>query len=138
MLPANGDIFVSEANTTLSGIAKFGASISRKIKTQHYGKSANRITMFRDNNKDGIYESRYVFAEGLNQPFGMLILKNNFYVANTDALLQFNYNDGDTMLKGAGKTIVVLPGEGYNNHWTRNIIANKNGDKIYISVGSRK
>lgn len=132
----NGDVFVSEANTTLNGIARFGASISRKIKTQHYGKSANRITMFRDNNKDGIYESRYVFAEGLNQPFGMLILKNHYYVANTDALLQFSYTEGDTALKGAGKPIVVLPGEGYNNHWTRNIIANKNGDKIYISVGS--
>lgn len=133
---SNGDIFVSEANTTLKGIVKFGASISRKIKTQHYGKSANRITMFRDSNKDGIYESRYVFAKGLNQPFGMLILKNHFYVANTDALLEFNYTTGDTTLKGEGKPIVVLPGEGYNNHWTRNIIANRSGDKIYISVGS--
>ncbi len=132
----NGDIFVSEANTKLSGIVKFGASISRKIKTQHFGKSANRITMFRDSNKDGIYESRYVFAQGLNQPFGMLILNNHFYVANTDALLQFNYKIGDTVLKGKGKPIVNLPGEGYNNHWTRNIVANKSGDKIYISVGS--
>ena len=133
---SNGDIFVSEANTTLSAIGKFGASISRKIKTQHYGNSANRITMFRDSNKDGIYESRYVFAQGLNQPFGMLILNNHFYVANTDALLQYNYKIGDTVLRGEGKPIVVLPGEGYNNHWTRNIIANKTGDKIYISVGS--
>lgn len=133
---SNGDIFVAEANTTLSGIIKFGASISRKIKTQHYGNSANRITMFRDSNKDGIYESRYVFVQGLNQPFGMLILHNHFYIANTDALLQFDYTTGDTVLKGEGKPIVVLPGEGYNNHWTRNIIADKNGDKIYISVGS--
>lgn len=92
--------------------------------------------MFRDSNKDGVYESRYVFKEGLNQPFGMLILENHFYVANTDALLQFNYKTGDTILHGEGKPIVVLTGEGYNNHWTRNIIANKKGDKIYISVGS--
>ncbi|MEP6681830.1 MAG: sorbosone dehydrogenase family protein [Parafilimonas sp.] len=133
---SNGDVFVSEANTTLTGIVRFGASISRKIKTQHYGKSANRITMFRDSNKDGIYESRYVFAQGLNQPFGMLILNNHFYIANTDALLQFNYKTDDTALIGSGKPIVVLPGEGYNNHWTRNIIASKTGDKIYISVGS--
>ncbi len=132
----NGDVFVSEANTTLTGIVRFGAGISRKIKTQHYGKSANRITMFRDSDKDGVYESRYVFAQGLNQPFGMLILNNHFYVANTDALLQFNYKTGDTILRGEGKPIVVLPGEGYNNHWTRNIITNKTGDKIYISVGS--
>jgi len=132
----NGDIFVAETNTILKGIKKLGAKISRKIKTQHYGTSANRITMFRDNNKDGIFETRFVFTEGLNQPLGMLILNNHFYVGNTDALLMFDYKIGDTILKGAGKKIVNLPVGGYNNHWSRNIIANKNGDKIYISVGS--
>ncbi|HEX8333650.1 MAG TPA: sorbosone dehydrogenase family protein, partial [Segetibacter sp.] len=132
----NGDIFVAESNTILSGIMKLGASISRKIKTQNYGESANRITLFRDVNKDGVAESRYVFKEGLNQPLGMLILGNYFYVANTDGLMQFPYKIGDTQLAGAGKQIVSLPAGGYNNHWTRNIIANEQGSKIYISVGS--
>jgi len=92
----NGDIFIAESNTILKGIKKLGAKISRKIKTQHVGESANRITMFRDNNKDGIPDNRFVFAENLNQPFGMLILGNHFYVGNTDALVQFDYKPGDT------------------------------------------
>ena len=132
----NGDIFVAESNTILKGIKKIGAKISRKIKTQNLGESANRITLFRDSNKDGVFESRYVFAEGLNQPLGMLILNDHFYIANTDALLLYNYKRGDTKLTVAGKQVVSLPAGGYNNHWTRNIIANAKGDKIYVSVGS--
>ena len=132
----NGDIFVAESNTILKGIKKIGAKISRKIKTQNLGESANRITLFRDSNKDGVFESRYVFAEGLNQPLGMLILNDHFYIANTDALLLYNYKRGDTKLTGSGKQVVSLPAGGYNNHWTRNIIANAKGDKIYVSVGS--
>jgi glucose/arabinose dehydrogenase len=133
---SNGDIFVAESNTILKGLKKIGAKISRKIKTQHLGESAGRITLFRDSNKDGVYENRYVFAEGLNQPLGMLILDGHFYVANTDAVLQFDYKAGDTTLNGVGKQIVSLPAGGYNNHWTRNIIANKTGNKIYVTVGS--
>jgi glucose/arabinose dehydrogenase len=133
---ANGDIFVAESNTVLKGILKLGAKISRKIKTHHYGESANRITMFRDANKDGIPESRFVFAENLNQPFGMLILDDHFYVANTDGLLQFDYKPGATSLQGPGKKILSLPANKPNQHWTKNIIANKKGDKIYIAIGS--
>ena len=133
---SNGDVFVTESNTILKGLKKIGAKISRKIKTQNLGESANRITMFRDSDKDGVFESRYVFAEGLNQPLGMLILDDHFYVANTDAVLMFNYKAGDTKLTGVGKIIVSLPAGGYNNHWTRNIITNKAGNKIYVSVGS--
>ena len=126
----NGDIFVAESNTILKGIKKIGAKISRKIKTQNMGESANRITLFRDADKNGIPESRYVFAENLNQPLGMLILNHHFYVANTDAVLEFDYTPGMTSITGAGKKIASLPAGGYNNHWTRNIIANKKGDKI--------
>ena len=132
----NGDIFVAESNTILKGLLKFGAKISRKIKTQHIGESANRITMFRDADKDGVPEQRFVFAENLNQPFGMLILNNHFYVCNTDALLQFDYKPGDTKLAGKGTSIVSLPAGKYNRHWARNIITNKKKDKIYIAVGS--
>ena len=132
----NGDIFVAESNTILKGIKKLGAKISRKIKTQNYGESAGRITIFRDANKDGVFEKRFVFSEALNQPLGMLILNDHFYIANTDALVQFPYKTGDTALITEGKEIVSLPAGGYNNHWTRNIITNKAGNKIYISVGS--
>ena len=132
----NGDIFIAESNTILSGILKFGAKISRKISTQHLGESKNRITLLRNYNKTGRPEMRFTFAENLNQPLGMLQLNNHFYVANTDGLYQFDYNLGDTLLNGKGKKLVDLPAGGYNNHWTRNIIANKAGNKIYITVGS--
>ena len=132
---ANGDIFVAESNTILKGIKKVGAKISHKIKTHDYGESANRITMFRDADKNGVYEKRFVFAENLNQPFGMLIIDKSFYVANTDGLMKYDYTTGDTMLT-TGKKIVDLPAGGYNNHWTRNIITNDAKNKIYISVGS--
>lgn len=113
----NGDVFVSEASTG--------------------GRSANRITIFRDSNKDGVPDSQHVFMEGLNKPFGMLIINDRFYVANTDGVLQFNYKPGiESLDAGAGKKIVELPAGGYNNHWTRNLITNKDKSKIYISVGS--
>ncbi len=132
----NGDIFIVESNTVLSGIKRFGASVSRKIRTQNYGRSANRIRLFRDVDKNGSYEKSYVFAEDLNQPLGMLMLNNHFYVANTDGLEMYDYKTGDTSLPLEGKRIVSLPAGGYNNHWTRNIIANESGTKIYITVGS--
>ncbi|MEO6547687.1 MAG: sorbosone dehydrogenase family protein [Ferruginibacter sp.] len=132
----NGDIFVAESNTILKGLLKFGAKISRKIKTQHIGESANRITLFRDANKDGIPESRFIFAKDLRQPFGMLILNNHFYVGNTNALLRFDYTPGDTVIRGTGTTLVSLPTGKHNQHWARNIITNAAKNKIYIAVGS--
>jgi len=132
----NGDIFVAESNTILKGIKKVGAKISRKIKTQNVGESANRITMFRDADKDGVPEQRFIFAENLNQPFGMLIIKDHFYIANTDALVKYDYKTGDTKLEGKAMPVVSLPAGEHNRHWTRNIITNGKQDKIYIAVGS--
>jgi len=137
----NGDIFVAESNTILKGVVKIGSKLSRKIKTQGYGVSANRITLFRDADKNGIPESRHIFMEGLKQPFGMLILGNYFYVANTNALMQLPYTTGTTSLSIlTGKNIVSLPDGGgkikKNIHWTRNIITNPSKDKIYIAVGA--
>ena len=111
----NDDIFVAESGTR---------------------GSADRITIFRDADKDGTFETRAVFAEDLNQPYGMLILNNSFYIANTDGLYQYPYKPGDMKLQGKGKKIVELPAGGYNNHWTRNLLASADGKKIYISVGS--
>ena len=111
----NKDFFVAEANT--SG-------------------SADRIILLRDEDGDGKVDKRFVFASGLNQPLGMLVLGNHFYVANTDGLYRYPYTEGGTKLNMGGQKIVDLSASGYNNHWTRNIIANKAGNKIYISVGS--
>ncbi|UZR97547.1 PQQ-dependent sugar dehydrogenase [Chondrinema litorale] len=112
----NGDYFVSESNTVFS---------------------KNRITLLRDADGDGEVDMRETFLEDLNKPFGMLIIGNTFYVANTDGLYKYPYQEGQTSLKGVeGEKIVELPAGGYNNHWTRNIITNEAQDKIYISVGS--
>lgn len=112
----NGDYFVSDANT------------------KH---SAGQVILLRDTNKDGTIDLREVFLDDLKQPFGMLIIDNFFYVANTDGLYKYPYKSGQTVLNAAlGKKIVSLPAGGYNHHWTRNIITNPEKDKIYISVGS--
>ena len=104
-------------------------------KSQNFG-SANSITLFRDNDNDGQYESKYVYISGLNQPFGMLVMKGKFYVANTDNILCFDYNELDTVMNSLGHEIISLPAGGYNNHWTRNIIGNLDDTKIFVTVGS--
>ncbi|GHA49112.1 sorbosone dehydrogenase [Salinimicrobium marinum] len=111
----NNDIFVVEANTE---------------------NSADRISILRDTDDDGMPDERGIFMENLNQPYGMLILDGYFYVANTDGLYRYPYEPGQMKIEAEGEKIVELPAGGYNNHWTRNLLAGKNGDKIYISVGS--
>lgn len=133
---SNGDVFVAESNTILKGIKKIPAKVGRKIKTHHFGESANRITLLRDKNKDGVPDERHIFKQGLDQPFGMLILNDKFYVANTNELLQFNYRSGADSLTGAADTIVRFTKSKMNQHWTRNLIASEDGKKIYIAIGS--
>jgi glucose/arabinose dehydrogenase len=130
----NGDIFASQANTELGLIKRAGAAIIGESKSQNHGKSANNIIMFRDTNGDGIPDLKTVFLSGLNQPYGMLIMGDAFYVANTDGLVKFPYKAGQTKITEPGKAILSLPAGGYNNHWTRNLRAK--GNKIYIAVGS--
>jgi glucose/arabinose dehydrogenase len=134
----NGDVLVAEASTK----PKPPKTEEDKKKEQNLRKAGNitqggdRITLLRDANKDGVVETRTVLAEGLNQPFGMLLLNDRFYVANTDGILQFPFKAGQTRLEGKGKKILGLPAGGYNNHWTRNLLANSAGTKIYVTVGS--
>ena len=132
----NGDVLVAEANTVSKGIKKVTDKISGKAESQNTGESANRITLLRDSNNDGTPELKQVLLFGLNQPFGMLVVGNSLYVANTDGIMQYPYQPGQTQIKSDGKKIVDLPAGGYNNHWTRNIIANPDTTKIFISVGS--
>lgn len=132
----NGDIFVAESNTESGLVKKAKNVVSGKSKSGNDRRSANRITLFRDADGDGKPEYRQVFLSGLNQPFGMLILNNQFYVANTDGVILFNYTPGQTRISGPGKKILSLPAGGYNNHWTRNLVASKDGRKIYVTVGS--
>lgn len=132
----NGDIFVSQASTSAGAIKKVGAELTGKAKSQNLGNSANNILLFRDTTGDNKPDIQEVFLSDLEQPFGMLVLGNFFYVANTNALLQYPYDPEKHKITGKGKKILDLPKGGYNNHWTRNLLANGNGSKIYISVGS--
>lgn len=126
----NGDVFVAEANTVSDGFTKRGiASTDRNT-------SRNCILILRDENHDGNPEIKQVFLSGLDRPFGMLILGNQFYVANTDAIWVYPYEAGQLVMTAKGKKILSLPAGGYNNHWTRNLLVNKDGSKIYITVGS--
>lgn len=129
----NGDVFVAQATTESKKIADV---ISGKSKSQNLGDSPNSIVLFRDSNKDGKPDVSQVFLSGLNRPFGMLIIGNSFYVANTDGVWMYPYKDGQNQISTAGKKILDLPAGGYNNHWTRNLIANADNSKIYVTVGS--
>lgn len=133
---SNGDIFIAEAATQPGAVAKLKGALNGKSKSQNLGNSGNSILLFRDTNGDGTPDFHSIFLTGLNQPFGMLIIGKTFYVANTDGLMAFPYQYGQSKITAAGKKIVELPAGGYNNHWTRNIIANKDSSKLYITVGS--
>jgi glucose/arabinose dehydrogenase len=133
---STGDVLVAEANSESKGLKKVTEKISGKAESQNRGESADRITLLRDKDGDGRPELNQVLLAGLNQPFGMLELGNMLYVANTDGLMQFPYEAGQTQIKSEGKKIAELPAGGYNNHWTRNIILSPDQKKLFVSVGS--
>jgi glucose/arabinose dehydrogenase len=97
--------------------------------------SANRITLLRDADGDGNPETRTVFLEGLNSPFGMALIGDDFYVANCDAIVRFPYKPGDTRIAAPGVKVTDLPGAP-NHHWTKNLIASRDGSRLYVTVGS--
>lgn len=137
----NGDLLVAEARTLPKPEKPKTEEEQKKAEGQKESKtvtggSANRITLLRDVDKDGKPEVREVFLEGLNQPFGMALIGDELFVANTDAVLRFPYKAGETKITAKGTTVVYLPLGGYNNHWTRNLLASADGKKLYISVGS--
>ncbi len=132
----NGDILVAESKTEPK--PKKGEEEKQKEEgfkqAKAVGASANRITLFRP--ADGGKAERHVFAENLKQPLGMALIGDQLYVANTNAVMRFPYKAGQTKLEGEGTKVLDLPEGGYNNHWTRNLLANKDGSKLYVSVGS--
>ncbi len=133
----SGDVFVSDAATEPTDFEteKEKEEFRKKAGGQNFG-SANRIFLFRDMDGDGVYEKRITFLEDLSQPLGMLVLNNYFYVANTDGVVRYPYQGGDSVVSKQPEKIVELPAGGYNNHWTRNIITDPAREKLYIAVGS--
>jgi len=131
----NGDVLVAEARTQAP--ARIPRELRAKMEAAgDFGPSANRISRLRDADGDGRAEVRETFLAGLNQPFGLLALGEWFYVANTDALVRYPYDSAAARVTGPGTKILDLPAGGYNNHWTRNVIASPDGSKLYITVGS--
>jgi glucose/arabinose dehydrogenase len=136
----NGDVLVAETNAPER--PEEGQGIKGRVmklvqkKAGAGAPSANRITLLRDADGDGIAEERHVFLEGLNSPFGMALVGKDLYVANTDAVLRFPYSSGETRIAAPGIKVVELPAGARNHHWTKNIIASRDGAKLYVTVGS--
>ena len=136
----NGDVLVAETNAPskpentktlkqwVTGLVmkRAGAGVP----------SANRITLLRDTDGDGAVDQRSVLLEGLNSPFGMALVGNDLYVANSDAIVRFPYVAGATRITSTGTRVVELPAGPINHHWTKNLIASADGSKLYATVGS--
>lgn len=136
----NGDVLVAETNAPERTQHATGLRgwFMRKVMDRAGATppSANRITLLRDTDGDGVADFRATFRDGLNSPFGMALVGDAFYVANTDALLRFDYQVGMSTLSGAARVVTELPAGPINHHWTKNILPSADGSKMYVSVGS--
>jgi glucose/arabinose dehydrogenase len=135
----NGDVLVAESDgpprpEDAKGIKGF---IYRMVQKRAGAgtQSANRITLLRDTTGTGV-ATKSIFLEGLNSPFGMALVGNELYVANTDAILRFPYEEGVTTINDAGMKVADLPAGPINHHWTKNVIASRDGSRLYATVGS--
>ncbi|MEH2481525.1 glucose/arabinose dehydrogenase [Nitrobacteraceae bacterium AZCC 2146] len=136
----NGDVLVAETNAPPK--PEDGKGIKGWITKRVMGRagagvpSANRITLLRDADGDGVAETRSIFLEGLNSPFGMVLVGNEFFVANSDAVVKFPYKTGDTKITSSAMKVADLPGGPINHHWTKDLTASPDGTKLYATVGS--
>src|SRR5882672_6165884 len=136
----NGDMLVAETNAPpkpddTRGIK--GWFIRNSMKKAGAGEpSANRITLLRDADGDGKAELRAVFLKGLNSPFGMALVGDQFYVADSDEIVRYPYRGGETEIKATGSKLVELPAGTINHHWTKNILPSMDGTRLYATVGS--
>ena len=137
MLP-NGDVLVAETNAPAAKPKGLKAWIEGKVmKTAGAGvPSPDRIVLLRDADGDGVPEVKGVFLQGLHSPFGMALVGNWLYVANTDAVLRFPYQTGETKIAAPGQKVLALNAMAPDYHWARNLIAKPDGSKLYVTVGS--
>jgi glucose/arabinose dehydrogenase len=136
----NGDVLVAETNAPPKPDDNRGIKgwFFKRFQKKAGGAvpSANRITLLRDADGDGVAETRTVFLSGLNAPFGMALVGNDLYVANSDGLVRFPYTAGTTSITAAGSPVVALPAGTINHHWTKSLIASRDGRTLYVGVGS--
>jgi glucose/arabinose dehydrogenase len=136
----NGDVLVAETDTPekpddYKGVMGKISQYEQKKAGSGHG-SANRLTLLRDADGDGSAETKTIYLEGLNSPYGMALVGNTLYIANTDSLVKVAYREGDTKASGAPLKVVDLPGGQLNHHWTKSLVASKDGQHLYVGVGS--
>jgi glucose/arabinose dehydrogenase len=136
----NGDVLVAETNAPPQPEDNKGVKgwLFKKFQAKAGAgvPSANRITLLRDRDGDGVVDTRSVFLEGLASPFGMALVGSDLYVANSDAIVRYAYVRNQTHIASAGVKVVDLPAGPINHHWTKNVIASADGSKLYVTVGS--
>lgn len=134
----NGDVLVAETNAPPKQTRGLKAWLAKQLmkRAGSGGPSANRITLLRDADGDGVAETRSALLENLFSPFGMALVGDQLYVANADALLRFPYTEGATRIEGPGTKVVDLPGGPLNHHWTKSLLASPDGSRLYVGVGS--
>src|SRR5262245_4623920 len=131
----NGDVLIAEATEVAGPVRSvFGYAMQATMRrAAALGVSANRITLLRDRDGDGVAETSEIFMEGLNQPFGMSLLGDTFYVGNTDGVVAFPYVSGADRIRAPGRTLIRFKSGG---HWTRSLLPSPDGRKLYVGVGS--
>lgn len=136
----NGDVLVAESNAPPNEVASFSIKgwVQGLVMKRAGAKtpSANRITLLRDADGDGVAETKTTFLENLTSPFGMVLVGDEFFVANADAVVKFPYKTGDTKITAAATKVADLPGGPRNHHWTKDLTASADGSKLYATVGS--
>jgi len=133
----NGDILVAEGRGGNASKLRPKDVIAGYLKAQGTTqvKSGDRLTLLRDGDGDGTYEQQTVFADGLNAPYGLALVDDDLYVANQDALVRFDYEEGQTRARGEPETVTLLP-SAINHHWTKALTASADGEYLYVGIGS--
>ncbi|TSD55162.1 sorbosone dehydrogenase family protein [Variovorax sp. KBS0712] len=141
----NGDVLVAESNKPPKPEGSGAGGPVAKVRNWVMGKvmgragagvpSANRITLLRDADGDGLAEVKQVFLANLSSPYGMALVGNELFIANADALVKVPYTEGQTSVSATPTMVTALPA-GINHHWTKNVIASADGSKLYVTVGS--
>ena len=134
----NGDVLVIESNGPKAPVFRPKDLITGWVQgfAGAKAKDANRITLLRDTNGDGVPELRTVFLDHLNSPFGVALVGHDLYVANTDGIVRYPYVDGETSITAPGTKLTDLPGGPIDHHWTKALLASPDGAKLYVGVGS--
>ena len=134
----NGDVLVVESNGAKAPIYRPKDFIEGKIKglAGSAAPAGNRIILLRDTTGSGMADQRSVFIDHLNSPFGVVLVGNDLYVADTDAILKFPYVPGETHIDSPGAKLTDLPAGPINHHWTKSLVESPDGSKLYVGVGS--